>query len=102
MTIHNLSPLNPTVVIPRESGNPVIPAVAEWSMRLPRLHLRAYWVARSSQVKPGDDNGGTCLRQTYFSPNHRLAMPRKEKNPTTSVIVVTNGPEDTAGSTPRR
>ena len=29
-------------------------------------------------------------------------MLRKEKNPTTSVIVVTNGPDDTAGSTPKR
>src|SRR5262249_35913654 len=38
----------------------------------------------------------------YLRPNHRVAMPRKEKNPTTSVTVVTNGPDDTAGSTPRR
>ena len=36
----------------------------------------------------------------YLRPNHSVAIPRKEKNPTTSVTVVTNGPDDTAGSTP--
>ena len=29
-------------------------------------------------------------------------MPRNDRKPTTSVMVVTNGPEDTAGSTPSR
>ena len=29
-------------------------------------------------------------------------MPRNEKKPTMSVTVVTNGPDETAGSTPRR
>src|SRR5438477_11482768 len=34
----------------------------------------------------------------YFNPNQSVAMPRKEKKPTTSVMVVTNVPEATAGS----
>src|SRR3954447_15541598 len=38
----------------------------------------------------------------HLSPNHNEAMPRKEKKPTTSVTVVTKGPDDTAGSAPRR
>src|SRR5215207_3689267 len=39
-------------------------------------------------------------RWLYLSPNQAVAMARKEKNPTTAVIVVTKGPDDTAGSTP--
>src|SRR5262245_37467252 len=38
----------------------------------------------------------------YFSPNQSVAIPRNDRNPTTSVTVVTNGPDDTAGSTPSR
>ncbi len=38
--------------------------------------------------------------RAHLSPNQSVAIPRNEKNPTTSVIVVTNGPDDTAGSTP--
>ena len=34
----------------------------------------------------------------YFRPNHNVAMPRNEKKPTTSVIVVTKVPDATAGS----
>ena len=34
----------------------------------------------------------------YFRPNQSVAMVRKEKNPTTSVTVVTNGLDATAGS----
>ena len=33
-----------------------------------------------------------------FSPNHSVAMPKNEKKPTTSVMVVTKMPEATAGS----
>ena len=35
-----------------------------------------------------------------LKPNHSVAIPRNEKKPTTSVTVVTNGPDATAGSTP--
>jgi hypothetical protein len=34
----------------------------------------------------------------YLSPNQNVAMPRNEKNPTTSVTVVTKVPDATAGS----
>src|SRR3984893_3361391 len=34
----------------------------------------------------------------YFSSNHSVAMPRNEKKPTTSVMVVTKVPDATAGS----
>src|SRR5262249_20689630 len=37
-------------------------------------------------------------RHASFEPNHSVAMPRSEKNPTTSVTVVTNTPEGIAGS----
>ena len=39
-------------------------------------------------------------RRSYFSPNHSVAMPRNEKKPTTSVMVVTKVPDATAGSAP--
>jgi hypothetical protein len=46
--------------------------------------------------------GGTgksmSLHVRYLRPNHSVAMPRNEKNPTTSVTVVTNTPDDIAGS----
>src|SRR5262245_14405927 len=42
----------------------------------------------------------TSVSRCHCRPNHNVAMPRKEKKPTTSVTVVTKGPEDTAGSTP--
>src|SRR6266508_494500 len=34
----------------------------------------------------------------YLRPNQSVAMPRNEKNPTTSVTVVTNTPDEIAGS----
>src|SRR5215831_7754971 len=38
----------------------------------------------------------------HLSPNHSVAMPRNEKNPTTSVTVVTNTPDEIAGSARKR
>src|SRR5262249_39443093 len=38
----------------------------------------------------------------HLSPNHSVAMPRNEKNPTTSVTVVTNTPDEIAGSAWKR
>src|SRR6516164_3924098 len=48
-------------------------------------------VAPASSVKPikAQLTIGAKRQCTYFRPNQTVAMPRKEKNPTTSVIVVT-------------
>src|SRR5215203_7227827 len=44
---------------------------------------------------------GTGAKQAYRL-NHAVAIPKKAKKPTISVMLVTKGPDETAGSTPIR
>ncbi len=59
----------------------------------------AFWVRFCAATLRAAARPDTSERAVpYFNPNHSVAMPRKEKKPTTSVTVVTNVPEATAGS----
>src|SRR6267142_2827223 len=62
---------------------------------------RARLAAATSEMTAAGCNLGRTNRPQiaiYLSPNQSVAIPRNERNPTTSVMVVTNTPDETAGS----
>src|SRR5262249_8853141 len=65
--------------------------LGHWPMTTvpPRREVRLSWPPRDGHLY-------------HLSPNHSVAMPRNEKNPTTSVTVVTNTPDEIAGSAWKR
>src|SRR5215467_2426006 len=62
--------------------------------------MLSYWpiAATKPSYRRPPCNGQDATGTRHLIPNHSVAMPRNEKNPTTSVTVVTNTPEEIAGS----